>query len=179
MNVLECSLLGDVRFTAQYAMVEVYGERKSIFEHFQGRKRFLDDLGEWTQLSVEQTGGMRPLAFHIGGVNLPVRYGMMYYILLWIKFLETNPELIDYLEGFDDYCDSTKQGNRLVGADIIRMYFQGDDGVKYEKSDRGKALKQYCRPLSLVLKEQIPLTLTPNDLEVGFDYLIYTGKLFS
>ena len=65
MNVLECSLLGDVRFTAQYAMVEVYGERKSIFEHFQGRKRVLDDLGEWTQLSVEQTGGMRPLAFHI------------------------------------------------------------------------------------------------------------------
>ena len=179
MNVLECSLLGDQRFTAECAMVEVYGEVKSIFEHFQEKKRFLGQDGGVIQLDSSQTGGIRPLMFRIGEAQLPVRYGTMYYILLWVKFLESNMELVDYLSTFDNYIDSTKKGNYIVGADVIRMYFQGENGIKYLPEERGKALKKYCQPLSLVLKNQIPLTLMPKDLDEGFDYLIYTGKIFS
>ena len=130
------------------------------------------------QLESTQTGGVRPTTFKIGDTQLPVRYGTMYYILLWVKFLESNPELVNYLSMFDHYVDSTKSGNYIVGADVIRMYFQSEDGVKYAPQDRGKALKLYCQPLSRVLKNQIPLTLTSKDLDEGFDYLIYTGKIF-
>lgn len=179
MKILECSLQGDARFVAEYARVEIYGEEKSIDEHFQQRKRFLNQAGQWEVFQTEQAKGQRPLAFEIGGMILPVRYGMMYYILLWVKFLETHPELVAYLETFDDYQDSTKQGTRLTGADVIRMYFQDDGGKKYDPSQRGRALKQYCRPLTLILKNQCPLSLTETDLNVGFDYLIYTGKIFS
>lgn len=178
MNVLECSRLGDVRFTAEEAKVEVYGEWNSIFNHYQMKKRFLSEAGEWQTMETHQSGGIRPLAFKIGSFYLPTRYGTMYYILLWLKFLESHPELVDYLAQFDDYLDSTKQGNWMTGADIIRMYFQAESGIKYPPHLRGKALKDYCQPLSRVLKEQVPLSLTPKDLEVGFDCLLYTGKIF-
>ena len=48
----------------------------------------------------------------------------------------------------------------------------------YPKELRGSELKKYCLPLSRVLKDQTPLELTEKDLDNGFDYLIYSGKLF-
>lgn len=178
MKVLDCGMNGDQRFSALVAKVNIYGELLTINEHFQDKKRFMDEQGNMVKLKQDESYGKKPFAFNIGGHCLPIKYGVMFYILLWLKYLESHPELVEYLAQFDSYIDTSKVGTTLTGADVITMYFKDNSNQCYPKELRGSELKKYCLPLSRVLKDQTPLELTEKDLDNGFDYLIYSGKLF-
>ena len=149
MSVLECSSNGCKMFSAFYAKVKVFNVLDSIENHYQKSKAFLQENGTYkTYTNWRDVKGKKPDAFLINGEYMSLEYGIMFYDLLWYKYLKENPQYIEYLAKYDDYKDTFRSKNSLVcQADSIRKFMQDEKNNKYPPELRGKALYDSCKPL--------------------------------
>ena len=102
MKILECSSRGDKRFSAFYAYVNIDGKLNSIENHYQLAKRFGDGK---IPISWKECKGKKPINFVFRGKVLPLEKLSDYYDWLWKVYLDENPELVEFLKGFDEYSD--------------------------------------------------------------------------
>jgi uncharacterized phage-like protein YoqJ len=118
-GTLECSSVGDPRFSAMYAYVEVFGVKRFIEDHYQLSKRFGDDhppKNKW------QAKGKKPTHFVVNGKEYDTKYLSMWYKLLWCKYLDQNPELVAYAKNYDDFTDVFRGQSMNCQADVIKQY---------------------------------------------------------
>ena len=114
-KVLECSSVGDKRFSAMYANVRMFGVLDTIENHYQGSKR-------------DASGGPvkkgKPVAYIvINRRKYPAEMLTAWYRLLWIIYLDKNPKLVEYAKQFDSYYDIFRGKNTInCQADVIRDY---------------------------------------------------------
>lgn len=137
MKVLECSSKGDKRFSAFYAKVEVNGKMASIEEHYQLSKRFKDEQGKYViPQKVMDAKGKTPVHFVLGGKIYDVSYLSSYYSLLWVKYLDKNPELVQYAKDFDDFTDMFRGSSINCQADVVKKYVkQGREAILKENKE--------------------------------------------
>lgn len=117
MKILECSSKGDKRFSAFYAEVEVFGRRTNIERHYQSCKRFNDT-------TIKKAKGKAPDYIVVNNIKLDVKFLTPFYKLLWLKYLDSNPALVEYAKQFDDYNDIFKGKSINCQADVIRQYIK-------------------------------------------------------
>lgn len=119
-GVLECSSIGDPRFSALYAYVDVFGRMDFIENHYQLSKR----IGDKVPKNKWEFKGKEPSHFVVGGKEFDNSYLSSWYKLLWCKYLDANPSLVEYLKTFDDYTDKFKGKSINCQADVIRQYIK-------------------------------------------------------
>lgn len=124
-KILECSSKGDRRFSAMYANVSVHGSVNTIENHYQTSKRF-DDPASSTLVpssTAREAKGRKPTYFVVNGFIYPLEFLSMWYKLLWMKYLDQRPELVEYASHFDVFIDMFKGKNtRNCQADVITQY---------------------------------------------------------
>lgn len=129
MKILECSSKGDKRFSAFYANVSVFGKCTSIENHYQNCKQFNDK-------TITNAKGKKPDYIIINNIKLDSKYLTPFYKLLWVKYLDLNPHLVEYAKQFDDYNDIFKGKSINCQADVIRQYIKnGRDSIMNECED--------------------------------------------
>lgn len=119
MKVLECSSIGDKRFSAFYAIISVNGEIRSIEHHYQLSKRFIDSP---PPVTIKQAKGREPNSIMIGNVSLGANFLTQWYKLLWVKYLDYHPELVEYASQFDEFTDKFRGGSKNCQADVVKQY---------------------------------------------------------
>lgn len=128
---LECSTVGDKRFSAFGAKVDIYNNNDLIEFHYQLSKRF-DDVepiplnSDWEHKInyVKKIKGKTPTHFVVNGVDFDVKYLEQWYNLLWCKYLDKHKKYIEYLSLFDDFNDVFKGKSVACQADSIRLYIK-------------------------------------------------------
>jgi uncharacterized phage-like protein YoqJ len=148
MKILECSSAGDKRFSAFGARVSAFGVIRSIEEHYQSSKTIDGASPRFTgYIKGKPVNGCR-----INGVDLEPRFLTQWYKLLWVKYLDNNPELVAYAKTFDDFSDKFKGKAINCQADVIRQYVkQGRDSIMNE-----------CKELNDILLANKTHTPTPS-----------------
>lgn len=174
LTVLECSSKGDKRFSALYAKVYVDGVFDSIENHYQKSKVFKNQEGKLIQYkNWKEAKGKCPVAFNISGYYLPLRFGKMFYSLLWYKYLKSNPSLENVLEQFDTYKDMFRSKNAHVcQADILKNYMKNSQGRRYLKEQRGIALYNSGKELLDILKGKDTIIIEHGDVLTGYAHII-------
>lgn len=119
MKTLECSSKGDKRFSAFYAKVSFNGVVDSIENHYQSVKR--DENGN------KIGKGKKVDHIIINEHKLNPFFLTPFYKLLWVKYLDNNPDLVAYASEFDDFNDMFRGRSINCQADVIRDY------VRYER----------------------------------------------
>lgn len=120
-KVLECSSKGDKRFSAFYARVNVFGKWDSIENHYQLSKR----INDFVPVTWRDVKGKKPTHLNINGKDYPSKYTQAFYEIMWVKYLDTHPELVSYAKQFDEFTDMFKSRNAVVcQADVIRDYIK-------------------------------------------------------
>jgi hypothetical protein len=144
-RVLECSSKGDHHFSALYAVVEVYGKADTIERHYQLSKRFDNPKGDWFNPpnEVKDAKGKTPTCFVVNSYLYPVEFLSMWYKLLWMKYLDNHPLLVDFASQYDDFTDMFRGKARNCQADVIRQYVK--EGRKSVYDD--------CLPLVWAMRE--------------------------
>lgn len=118
-TTLECSSRGDSRFSALTAGLTIAGVQDSIEGHYQKAKRF----GSAPPPQSWRAGkGRRPTHFEFLERPIPLEYSRGFYDLLWIKYLDTHPELVAYAAQFTDFHDVFARPGRVSQAESIRQY---------------------------------------------------------
>lgn len=117
-NVLECSTKGDKRFSAWYATVKMFGITTAIEWHYQGCKRF----AACDSAYYSNPKGKKPSHIEINDIKLTVKYLTPYYKLLWVRYLDSHPELVEYASQFDEFNDSFRGKSINCQADVIKQY---------------------------------------------------------
>lgn len=170
IKVLECSSRGDKRFSALYAKVYVNNVYDTIENHYQKSKLFEDENGLLKQVNHwSEAKGRKPVAFLINGYKFPLSFGVMFYKLLWYKYLKANPELEEVLLEYDDYNDMFEPKNAYCRqVEVIKEYIKGHDGTPYKKEDRGKKLKESCKSLLDVLSRKNTVIILNGDLTISY-----------
>lgn len=115
---LECSRAGDTRFSSSGAQVQVYGKNSTIEWHIQTSKRFKNSPPPTT---IKMAKGRAPDYFMIDGIALDNKLLPQWQMLLWVKYLDNNPELVEYAKQFDEFTDSFRN-KKFSQADIIKQY---------------------------------------------------------
>lgn len=124
-KTLECSTKGDRRFSALVANVKVGTEIKTIEEHYQLSKRFKVYEDIFIPKTLKDAKGKKDVVyFEVLGKRYEPKYLTAYYSLLWIKYLDQNPSLVEYASGFDDFTDMFKGKSINSQADIIKIYIK-------------------------------------------------------
>lgn len=124
MKVLECSSVGDKRFSALHAKVTLWTFTKSIEEWYQFSKVFgIKQPGSWKEIK-RLSRFMKPSACVINGVPFDVRFLTPWYKLLWLTYLDEHPDLVEYASQFDEFHDKFKGSSKNCQADVIRQYIQ-------------------------------------------------------
>lgn len=164
MKTLECSSRGDKRYSAFNAKVQVFGTYASIEEHYQLAKVFLakvkpvpvlvsDPMNVDTRYvrfqSIKevkdfQKAGNEPKEMRINGVGYPVEYLSQWYKLLWVKYLDNHPELVEYASQFDEFTDMFRGKAVNCQADVINQYVK----------EGRQSIMNECRPLLDLLNEK-------------------------
>lgn len=135
---LECSSDGDINFSAFGARVEVYGVEDTIEYHYQTAKMIpkldafdnvvFDNVTEEPILvpakNVVQGKGFNPSKIKIGGLVLDGEFKTQWYKLLWVKYLDQNPELVAYLNNFDKFTDRYAKAGGVSQAAVIYQYIK-------------------------------------------------------
>lgn len=134
-KVLECSSRGDKRFSAMYAKVEVFGVMDSIENHYQKSKR--DATGN--PVKKGQPVDHMVLNHH----KFPASMLTDFYRLLWIKYLDKNPELVKYARQFDEFTDMFRGKNTInCQADVIRDYIANRKQLVQSAASLAEELRQ-------------------------------------
>lgn len=129
-SILECSTKGDIRFSAFGATVTIFNMTDKIENLYQLCKRFGSDVAptDWKDCK-----GKQPTHLIINGLKLDVKYLTPWYKLLWLTYLDANPELVAFASQFDDYNDIFKGKSVNCQADVIRQYIKvGRDTIVEE-----------------------------------------------
>lgn len=143
IKILECSSKGDKRFSAFYAKVKAWGKVDSIENHYQMCKRF----GDYKPSNWKDAKGKQPTHIELNGKEYDLKYLSHWYKMLWVNYLDNQPELVEYAKGFDEYNDIFKGKSLNCQADVIRQYIkQGRQSLVAEYQDlmdlfRGKNSK--------------------------------------
>lgn len=124
MKVLECSSKGDSRFSAFYARVTMWGVDASIEEHYQLCKRFETPYGVIAPQSLRDAKGRKPCHIELNKKQYPVEMLTPYYKMLWLRYLDTHPELVTYASQFDGFSDMFKGKALNCQADVIHQYIK-------------------------------------------------------
>ena len=125
-KILEVSSRGFKPLSAFYARISFYGKVDSIENIYQSVKRDSNNRIPGKGKKVDH--------IEIQGHKLDVKYLTPLYKMLWTKYLDTNPELVEYAKEYDDYSDMFK-GKYTVNcqADVIRQYIkQGRKSIMSE-----------------------------------------------
>lgn len=133
MSNLECSSKGDKRFSAFYAKVTVNGKLNSIENHYQNCK-LTNDL-------VSCMKGQKVDLIYINGKKLNPKFLTPFYKLLWVKYLDQNPDLVAYAKQFDTFSDMFRGKSINCQADVIKEYvklgrkhiMQSEDVLEFQK----------------------------------------------
>lgn len=132
MKILECSSKGDKRYSAFYAKVKVWENYDSIENHYQLCKRF----GDFKPTTWRDAKGKTPTHIELNGKCYDLKYLSQWYKLLWLRYFDTNPELVSYAAEFDDYSDIFKGKSINCQADVIRQYIkQGRESILQDCSE--------------------------------------------
>lgn len=89
-RVLECSSKGDIRFSALFAKIDLFGAYRTIEEHYQLSKR----IGKFVPRHVKDVKGKIPTHIHIMGIDYDAKWTLAWYEILWIIYLDNHPELV-------------------------------------------------------------------------------------
>jgi hypothetical protein len=120
MKILECSSKGDKRFSAFYAKITAWKRFDSIENHYQTCKRFDD----FVPIGWQDGKGREPTHIELNGKRYDKRFLSQWYKMLWVNYLDNNPELVEYARGFDDFNDIFKGKSQNCQADVIRQYIK-------------------------------------------------------
>jgi hypothetical protein len=120
MKVLECSSVGDIRFSAFEAKIKIMGRLDSIENHYQLSKRF----GNKVPSSWREAKGKNHTHININGIDYDKSLTSQWYKLLWCIYLDKNPNLVEYARGYDNFRDSFKGKSVNCQADVIKQYVQ-------------------------------------------------------
>ena len=132
---LECSSKGDKRFSAMYAKVMIFGATDTIENHYQRCKR--DVVGG----PVKKGQPVDHMV--VCGRKFPAAMLTDLYRLLWVKYLDTNPALVDYARQFDEFTDMFRGKNTInCQADVIRDYVADRDKLIRSASGLANELKK-------------------------------------
>lgn len=132
--VLECSTKGDKRFSAFGARIKVFGLMDVIEFHYQLSKRVqgvsYPEKLTWTQKMqyIKLVKGRTPDSLSIKGRDYSPTLLSEWYDLLWCKYLDSSPVLVEYLKLFNDFNDVFKGKSMACQADSIRKYIQEGRG---------------------------------------------------
>lgn len=138
-NVLQCDSSGDKRFSAKFAKIEVYDKLDTIERHYQLCKRFGNKIPQ----NDYEFKGKSPTHIEINGIELDKSFLSAYYKLLWVKYLDANPNLVSYAKNFDYFVDKFRGKSVNCQADIIKQYVK--EGRSSIMNDR--EVKQLCQIL--------------------------------
>lgn len=127
MKILECSSIGDKRFSSFCAFVNLNGIYDSIENHYQNSKGF--------NIKPETIKGSKPDYIQLIGIKYNLKYLTPLYNLLWIKYLDKNKELVEYASDFDDFKDVFKWSSINCQADTIRQYVKQGRNSFFENED--------------------------------------------
>jgi hypothetical protein len=119
VKVLECSSRGDRRFSAFFASLPVDGKQTTIEAAYQGAKRF---SGEPPAPDWRANKGRKPDRLVIGRSEVSGQYARAYYDLLWVKYLDSHPELVEEARSYDEFTDMFARPGSVSQADSIRAY---------------------------------------------------------
>lgn len=101
IKVLECSSETNKDFSAFNAKVAVFGEIRSIEDHYQLCKRFANDR----PVNWEESKGKELTHIEINGHELDVSFLTPYYKLLWCKYLDVRKDLVIIVSEYDEFSD--------------------------------------------------------------------------
>lgn len=165
---LECSTKGDVRFSALYATVEIFGKKDTIENHYQLCKRF-DGVAPKT---AKEAKGKAVTSIVLNGKEFEPRFLMPFYKIMWVRYLERNPALVAYASRFSEFTDSFRGKAMNCQADVIAQYIK--EGRKAVLADC-QELIQELRNIKQEPKEDIiRIAATghrPNKLPGGYEIL--------
>lgn len=119
MKILECSSIGDKRFSAFYAHVEFNGIIDTIENHYQSVK--------FKQNGVHCKKGEPVHHIVLFNQELSPKLLTPFYRYLWYKYLRNNPELVAYARQFDDFNDKFRGKSINCQADCIRAFINKDN----------------------------------------------------
>lgn len=125
-DVLECSSLGDCRFSALYAKVTIRGETKTIEEWWQMSKNW-ERLGvpikpkNWRESKKMKYSSANTVAsFTVLDKIIPSRLGSDWYSLLWALYFQQNQHLLEVISHYKRFHDVFKTKDTMVcQADVI------------------------------------------------------------
>ena len=83
----------------------------------------------------------------ICGKKLEPKYLTPYYILLWVKYLDKHPELVEYASQFDEFNDKFRGKSINCQADVIRAYVKGNRNILL-RTDLVKELSNIIREIA-------------------------------
>lgn len=128
MKILECSSRGDKRFSAFYAKIRINGVLNSIEGHYQSVKRRYTG-----NFIVTCRKGEKVDIIIINNKKLEPKFLTPFYKLMWVDYLNANPDLVEYAKTYDDFNDMFKGKAINCQADVIRQYVkEGVDNIMNE-----------------------------------------------
>lgn len=157
MKTLECSSRGDKRFSAFHAKVDVFGIVDTIENHYQLCKRF----GSFIPKTWKDAKGKKPTHIVVDGRELDVRFLTPYYKYLWMKYLDQNPELVEYAKQFDNFTDMFRGKSINCQADVIKRYVK--EGRFYVLEE----CEEFIRRLLRVQTRVVHCKKEPYDVYIG------------
>jgi hypothetical protein len=134
IRILQCHSRGDRRFTPFSCYVVAFGQRDSIENHYHRAKRFGTHApADWREAKALKRSGARQTAWQIGPLHVEVRsnergdgfrlddLGIQYYVMLWYRYLRSNPQLLEDAAEFDEFEDPFRGTFPFCQADVIRQ----------------------------------------------------------
>lgn len=120
VRTLECSSKGHKAYSAFYAKLPVFGKIDTIENHYQLSKRF----GNEVPITWRDAKGKQPTHFVIKGKSFDLKYLSDWYTLMWIKYLDNHPELVEYASQFDEFTDMFSVPTCNCQAVVIKRYIK-------------------------------------------------------
>jgi len=147
VKILECSTKGDVRFSALYAKVSVFGKEDSIENHYQLSKRFPEAPKTWREAK-----GKKAVYLEINGLKLSTNFLTQWYYCLWLKYLDQHPRLVEYAQQFEDFQDFFAKTGTNSQSDVIKMYVRKGR----------KTVLEYTKEFREILRKNCKYNKTPK-----------------
>ena len=156
-KVLECSSKGDKRFSAMYAKVKAFGVMDTIENHYQKCKRDADG-------NVAKKGQTVDYIILIRR-KFPATMLTAWYRMLWIKYIDKNPDLVEYAQQFDEFTDAFRSKGMInCQADVIKDYVTDRVQLLQSVSDLSVELRKI---VSRIMKNKQAVTELIRAFESG------------